>query len=109
MGFLEIEDKISFNKSYNEVYGIVIDCIKELGWALKENNKATGRIVCSTGINLVTLGEKIHIKVERDNKKTSVSIISAPKTGPALGGLFSTGRSRNHISKLFTLLGGKLK
>lgn len=109
MGFLEVEDKVVFNKSYSETFEAVIKSISELGWKLKSENKELGRIQCGTGVNMITFGENIDIKIEKNGKKTTLAAVSAPKTGAAFGGLFSTSKSRDHINKLFEKLGEKLK
>jgi hypothetical protein len=102
MALVDHEGGAEFPYYQDDVFEALVKAIPTVsGMRLQSSDKISGRVVAKAGMSLASWGENIEIGVsEISPGRTRVSIISAPKTGLALGGAFDFGKNRKNIERI---------
>lgn len=69
----------TYDATYSEIFGAVLQIIHRLGWTIENEDIMTGTIIASTGLSLRSWGESITIQAYRVGSQTKVSVTSTPE------------------------------
>lgn len=110
MSLVDHEGSVEYPFSQNTVFKALMAAIKKLdSFSLDSADELSGRVVLKSGISLASWGENIPIQlVSITPNRTTMKVMSTPKTGIMFGGANDLGKNRRNIEKIIAAVSNEL-
>ena len=110
MSLVDHEGSVEYPFSQNTVFKALMAAIKKLdSFSLDSADELSGRVVLKSGISLASWGENIPIQlVSITPNRTTMKVMSTPKTGIMFGGANDLGKNRRNIEKIIAAVSKEL-
>jgi hypothetical protein len=94
--------EFNYNYSYDKMFNLSTDSIKESGFSIKEVDRVNGLIIAKSGLTWKSYGEKIRVYFKDTGEGTQIKMTSKAYQ------LFDWGKNEDNINKFFYILNYKL-